>query len=494
VPHYPLLVYHWHQAGDEDRERHYAGLAGEWAAAQFANAEAAGYFSRALELTPQADLAARYDLLLAREAVNDLRGEREAQAQDLAALASLAREMNDDRRGAQVALRQANYAEATSDYPAALAAVQRAVEQAAQAQDLTAETEGYIAWGKVLWRQGRYDAAREPLERALRMARVTENRSGEAKSLDNLADIRLHQCSYPEAQEHYRQALQIYRAIGHRQGEADSLNMLGVIQDELGDYLAARDHYERALSIYSTIGDRRGETMILNNLGTVYCDAGDCEAARDYHHQALAMRLTIGDHWGEANSLVNLGLVYHGLGKNEAAREHCRRALSIQREIGDRRGEGYSLTYLGHALADLGELEAAAGAYGEAMRLRRELGQHSLAIDDLAGLARISLAQGDAAQALGQVEEILAWMEANGPEGIEYPLQVYLTCYRVLRAEARGDTAAIERAHAILSTAHATLLEQAAHISDRALRRKFVENVKANREIVALWEARETSD
>ena len=83
APFYPLLVYHWHQAEDHERERYYARLAGQWAAAHFANAESAGYFSRAIDLTPAADTAARYDLLLAREAVDDLRGAREEQARDL---------------------------------------------------------------------------------------------------------------------------------------------------------------------------------------------------------------------------------------------------------------------------------------------------------------------------------------------------------------------------------------------------------------------------
>ena len=495
APYYPLLVYHTHQAGDKDRERHYAELAGKWAAAQFANVEAVGYFSRALELTPESDWAARYDLLLVREAVNDLRGEREAQAQDLVTLVlvSLAKEMEDDRRGAEVALRLANYTELTSDYPAALIAVQRAVELAARAHDLAGETDGYTAWGKVLWRQGHYDAARVPLERALALARTTGNRPGEAKSLYYLGDVYLYQGNYPAAQEHYQRALEIYRATGHRQGEADSLSNLGVIYDELGDYPAARDRYEQALSICQTIGDRRGETMVLSNLGVVYCDLGNYEAARDDHKQALDLRLTIGDRWGEAVSLVNLGLVYHGLGDDETAQKHCQRALAIQREIGDRRGEGYSLTYLGHALEGMGELETAAEAYERAMHLRRELGQHSLSIDDLAGLARVATAQSDSEQALEYVEEILTWIETNGSEGIEYPLQVYLTCYHILRAAAQRDTPATERAHAILSRAHTTLLEQAAGISDSVLRRKFLENVKVNREIMAAWEAKETA-
>jgi predicted ATPase/class 3 adenylate cyclase len=491
APHYPLLVYHWHQAEDRERERRYAGLAGQWAAAQFANVEAAGYFSRALELTPQTDLVARYDLLLAREAVNDLQGQREAQAQDLAALAALAEEMQDLRRGVEVALRQANYYEVTSDYAAALDAVQQAVEGAAQTHELADDIQGYIAWGEVLVKQGDYEAAREPLERALSMARSTHNRPGEGHSLYRLGHVYLCQGVYPAARDHYRQALEIYRAETHHQGEADSLSVLGVVHYELGDCPMARDYDERALSIYRTTGDRRGEAITLGNLGTVYCDLGDYQAARDNHKQALDIRVTIGDRWGEAVSLVNLGLVYHGLGDDEVAKEHCQQALTIQREIGDRRGQGYSLTYLGHALAGLGELEAAAQAYDEALQLRRELGQYSLLIDDLAGLARIAMAQGRSEQALERVEDILAWIETYGSEGIEYPCQVYLTCYRVLTWAADGDAPTMARARAILSQAHAALMKQATAISDEALRSKFLENVKTNREIVALW--KETS-
>jgi class 3 adenylate cyclase/tetratricopeptide (TPR) repeat protein len=519
APYYPLLVYHWHQAGAEEQERRYAILAGKWAAAQFANVEAAGYLSRALELTPEGDLTTRYDLLLAREAVNNLRGEREAQAQDLVTLVNIAKEGDDDHIGARVALRLANYQEVTSDYPAALVAVQSAVKLAARAHDLATEIECHITWGKVLWRQGDYAAARAPLERALTLARNADpatspqrggrlggprssgprtkgsgarNRRSEAQSLHSLGNVYLSQGDYTAAEEHYQEALNIRRAEGHRQGEADSLSVLGVIHDELGDYSAARDYYEQALTIYHATGDRRGQTMALSNLGVVYCDMGDYEAARENHQQALELRRTIGDRWGEAVSLVNLGLVYQGLGDHEAAREHCQQALAIQREIGDRRGQGYSLTYLGRALESLAAYDAAAGAYDAAMQLRRELGQHSLAIDDLAGLARVTLAQSEPNRAREHVTEILAWIETNGSEGIEYPLQVCLSCYRVLSTTGQKDSSAAEQAHAILSKAHSALQEQAAGISDQALRRKFLENVEAHRELMAAWKAQET--
>jgi predicted ATPase/class 3 adenylate cyclase len=485
----PLLVYHWHQAEDRERERHYAALAGRWAAEQFANIEAAGYFTRALELTPADAVDARYDLLLAREAVNDLRGERPAQAEDLSALTAIVQALDDPRRGAETALRQANYAEVISDYPTALDAARRGVALAKEAQAVSLEAQAHTLWGQVLWRQGNYDAARAPLEHALVLARATQDRRAEARGLYYLGDVYLYQGNHAAAQAEYQRALEVYRAENHRQGEADSLNNLGMIQNELGDLTGARDYYEQVLGIYRAIGDRRGETITLNNLGVTYCDLGDYAAARDYHEQALALRLTIGDRWGQANSLVNLGLIYHGLGDNETARKNCERALAIQREIGDRRGEGYSLTYLGHALAGLGEYEAAAKAYAEALHLRRELGQHGLTMDDLAGLARVALAQGQLGRAQELVREILAWVDANGTGGIEYPLQVYLTCYQVLRASADGDLSAMDRAREILSTAHTLLQEQAARVRDPGLRRSFLEGVPANRDILAAWQA-----
>ena len=493
APYYPLLVYHWHQAEDSAQERRYAQLAGHWAAAQFANVEADAYFSRAIALTPDTDLNALYDLFSAREAVNDLRGERQAQAEDVVILGLLADQLADDRKAAQAALRQANYLEVTSDYGAALTAAQQAVDLAHQADDSGAEAEGYIAWGKALWRQGDYEVAREPLQKALELAHQVHMSQAAARSLYYLGHVHLYQGDYPVAQSFYQQALEIYRQHGDRLGEADSLSMLGVIFSELSNYPAAITRYQQAVTTYQMIGDRLGEAIPLGNLGNVYCDLGDYEAARTYHQQALDIRLTIDDRWGEGASLVNLGLVNHDLGENETARQQCERALEIQREIGDRRGQGYSLTYLGHALADLGELEAAAQTYTQAAELRRELGQESLAIDALAGQARVKLALGDMDTATTVVQEILSWIEANGTEGIEYPLQVYLTCYQVLNADAATQKPLVPnaalRAEAALSAAYAALQSRAIGINDPELQHSFLTNVRTNREIATAWVA-----
>jgi hypothetical protein len=59
-------------------------------------------------------------------------------------------------------------------------------------------------------------------------------------------------------------------------------------------------------------------------------------------------------------------------------------------------------------------------------------------------------------------------------------LRIYLTCYRVLQANADP------RAEEILCTAHNLLQERAAKIDDEELRRSYLENVAAHREIVGL--------
>jgi class 3 adenylate cyclase len=81
-----LLAHHWEGAGEWEKAVEFLRRAGEQAAAQFANEEAVGYFSRALNLTPEEDLAGSYELLLAREGVYQVQGAREDQRRDVAAL------------------------------------------------------------------------------------------------------------------------------------------------------------------------------------------------------------------------------------------------------------------------------------------------------------------------------------------------------------------------------------------------------------------------
>ena len=110
-----------------DKARRYLQQAGEQADERNAYGEAEYCYTRALDLTTEAELTTRFDLLLAREKTRHIQGKRETQGEDIAAMEQLAKAMNDKRAQAEAALRRANYAEATSDYPAAIAASQRGI-------------------------------------------------------------------------------------------------------------------------------------------------------------------------------------------------------------------------------------------------------------------------------------------------------------------------------------------------------------------------------
>jgi len=511
-----------HYAGNAEQERHYARMAGERAAEQYANDEAVGYLSRALDLTPEMDKATRFDLLLTREKVYDVQGNRDAQAGNLEALRALATALDDDVRRTKVALRTARYAEFKSDWPAAIAAAQMAIHLAQSTQDVRSEAMGYLWWGRALWRQGDHTAARSRLEQALALAHSAASRQEEADSLRNLGIVYYGQSDYDRAQEYWEQALPIYREIGDRRGEWATISNFGTVFADQGDYAeagicwkhalricreigdrwgeavelysigrslifrgdyaGARACWEQALPIYREIDDRLGEAGVLVEFGRVSGLQGDYAGANPHYERALRLYRETGDRSGEARALALLGLCSHHRGDGAAAQRSCQQAQLIAQDLGNRHLEGGALTILSHALVGLGHLAEAADAYRHALDLWREAGLHNLATEPLAGLAHIYLAQGDLAQALTNVEQVLSLL-GTAPLGFsDDPFPVYLTCYRVLRASQDP------RAQEILMTAFNLLQELASKIEDEGLRRSFLENVAAHRDLLAAWE------
>jgi class 3 adenylate cyclase/tetratricopeptide (TPR) repeat protein len=524
-----LIAEHLELAGQAEQAIVYLRRAGEQAAARFANSQAVTYLSRALDLLPEDGVRwaiERYGLLLAREKVYDLQGAREAQYRDLVALIELTEALDDGgrqaaERCAEAALRQANYAEATSDYVGAVVAAQQATVLARTAGALASEAAGYLWWGQALWRQGDYEEARTQLERALSLAQTARLPNMEADSLLNLGIVADYQGDLTVARVYLEQALRLHRDAQHgdQRGESRVLNNLGFVAFEQGDYAGARAYWEQTLSLCREIGDRQGEGKALGNLGETalqqgdYAEAmaytdqaldlareigdrliegntlsnlgamarehGDYSSAQAYYKQALDLYREIGDRGNESVALANLGLTFHCLEDNPSAREYSQQALVIAQELGAKREQQLALTHLGHALVGLGCLAEAADIYRQAIALQRELDQHNLAIETLAGLARVFMAQERLPEALVIAEEILNYLETGSLDGTEEPFRIYLTCYRVLTASQDP------RAEAVLSAARTRLRERAAKIADEKLRRSYLENVAAHREIMS---------
>lgn len=473
-----LIADHLELSGQVEQALLYLARAGERAAARFASAEAIACLTRALRLAPEADAARRFELILAREKVYSLRGARAEESADIAALSQLAESLNDDRKRAAAALRQAQYADVTADYPAAVAAAETAIRLAQASGDAENEAAGRLLWGRVLWRRGDHLAARPQLEQALNLAQRARLLHLEADSLRNLGIVCMYLNDAGKAGEYYHRALEICRQTGDRQGECAALHNLGILAINHGEHALASRHYEEALRIFREIGDRRFEANSLVALGGIREYYGQYSEATRLNEQALAIFREIRDRWGTCGALYNLGLFAHYQREFQTAQAKGEEALKLARELGAQPLEAYALTVLGHTHTGLGNFDAAETAYKQALDIRRGLGEHGAAYDTLSGLARLALARSDVAAALRQASEI--WQELNTPPApeLDNPLPIYLACYRAF------SLAGEDRATAVLARAREILRARAARIEDEALRRSYLENIPAHREII----------
>jgi tetratricopeptide (TPR) repeat protein len=365
------------------------------------------------------------------------------------------------------------------------------------------------------------NACQEYGQEALRIFRELGDRDGEASSLRLAGFGSIYRTDIARAESSFQRALAIHGETGELRGRAWALCGLARLYHECtsnfersrvcaeeakrlgrelndplleswagfefgaalhfeGDYATAGPYLERGVQVYREYGWLMHMAGCLIHVGLNAIALGDYDAALAHLEQSRSTyrELGMGERGGDpARAEATLALLYHQLGENQVAQDLALRSIDCLKS-GYHTCLATALTQSGHASVALGQLDGAAAAYEEALELRRDLDQSHLATEPQAGLARIALARGDHAAALAHVEDILGHLKTGSINGTNEPLRIYLTCYRVLQAN--HDP----RADQILSAAHDLLQERASKIDDQKLRRSYLENVAAHREIV----------
>ncbi len=484
-----LIAGHLEQTGQAEQALPYLQAAGRQAASRYANAEAEQYFSRALKLLDAQSQTAgnetRWGLLLAREAVYDLTGQREAQVKDLAALEETAQAMGCLVRQAEARLRQAHYDRMVDDYAAAQPAAEQALKLVRQAGDRRLELEALLELGIAWTNLGSFEPAIQALEQARRLAEESQERRSLASSLHDLGLVYYLKGDCERSVELFEQSLKISRELEDRRGEANRLRDLTGTYHALGMFVQAEKNGWQARQIYRDIGDRRSEMIALNNLANIHHTLGQLATARQEFEQAAVMAREVQSKLGEGLAANNVALVLCDLGEAQAAIEQARRAVEISREMEDRVGEGYALAALGLALEEAQQYESARQAHQQASLIRQELGQPALVVDNLAGLARCALAEHNMEAGRRYIEQALEWIAANGLEGVEYPLRVYWNAWQIYQA--LGEA---EKASQALRSGHALLQSWAARIVDESMRHDYLQEIPLHRQICTQANAR----
>jgi class 3 adenylate cyclase/predicted ATPase len=513
---YPLLAYHWRQAQKREEELQYSMLAAKKLAAEYANDEALSYLNRALELTD--DPIVQHDAIWLRAEIHERIGDTAARQADLRRLDQLVDRQHDVKRQAQLLNAWAAFYRDTSDYPAAVAALEQAIAVAHTIDDQASEARSLTIWGQVMEYQGAFSEAQNYFEQALTLYRRIAYRRGEATNLSHLGNVHHYLGAYQAARTYDLEALAIRRSIGDRASEATSLTNLGIVSIQLGEIELAKGYQQQALQLTRAIGDRSGEALSLANIGHIYQLQGDFASARRYVEDALRVCQTLGERRREANCLNVLGQVWRDVGDYARAQRCFEEALTIQLEIGDHSQAAYSAGNLAYLLTqsdapglearyqqalDLagetgnreaeaavlsyraglherhGRWDAAASDHQTALAIWEELDIAAAAIEDRAGLGRVARALGHGAEAGRQAALCIAHLAAHGIEGMEFPMAVYLACYDILR-----DAGNIVEADRLLDEARTLLTQRADAITDLTMRESFLHNIAMNRRVL----------
>jgi DNA-binding SARP family transcriptional activator len=325
------LAYHWQMAGDVEKEGHYTALAGEQAAALYANEEAARYLQRATRLI--AEPSRRAGVLHRLGEVWQLSG---------------------------------RYWEAEEIYGQALALAESVADRRVPAMCR-------VALGRLARLKGEYATAVSWLEQAQADYQALDDQPGVAETLWGLGAVHWSQLDYARALDCFQEQLQIARRLGNRSLIGKAVGSMAVAYTEQGDYERALRYYSERLQIDLAGSDRLNLAKTAGNMGIVYAALGEYDHALACYHFLLRTTLAHGDRQNSFVAVGNMIAIYTAQGKYEVAARLSRQAIAL--------GHALNLPlYLCEYLYASADLLAHQQQYTEAMALSDEAGQMAAGI------------------------------------------------------------------------------------------------------------------
>lgn len=187
----------------------------------------------------------------------------------------------------------------------------------------------------------------EYFQSELQIWRDLGDREHEATTIAHIGDV-YREWGFPQqALPFYRDALELYPQTSDREGQAAMFNNIGVVYLTLSNKRKSLDSLSHALAAYQANHNARGEAVTLSNIGAVYIYlAKDSHKALETFQQAVASLTRLNDAAGEANALDMVGVAALTLNRKEIAGLSLQRALILHHDAGDIQGEAAASEYL----------------------------------------------------------------------------------------------------------------------------------------------------
>jgi ATP/maltotriose-dependent transcriptional regulator MalT len=183
-------------------------------------------------------------------------------------------------------------------------------------------------------RQASYAEALDIYREAMPVLRRTNDPWLLHNALADLGYIALRQGDHATAQRHFDEALAIARAGGQRVDEAIELGNLALVALLNEDYGTARARSEECLSVERLVGDIWTEATVLETLGRVALRQGDLVTARRLVNESVVLRRQVHERFELAHSLEALGLVATAEGNYAEAGAALHESLRLRQDLG----------------------------------------------------------------------------------------------------------------------------------------------------------------
>ncbi len=473
------LAYHFYEAGEFKKAMAYSSQAAACAEAVYAPQAAIAWYTLALDALDQlgndkALETARFESLLARERLYNLWGERQAQIADLDTLQKMVQRTDEPVKQAAVHNRRAIYERLTNQLADALTEAQAGLIAARQANHLDLEADSLLQIATIEANRGNFDLALEQAQLAQKIIHHLDDHPQEAALNDLLGVIHVGLGEYQQAEAYYQEALFLYRPLGRWDGQAETLSHLSDLYFIRGDYLRAESFCRQALEINRLASHRRGEASCLHRLALIHKDLGSYQAAQQYLDVALPLRYTVEDHQGEAEGELETGAIARLTDDHDTAKRKLEKALDIFQRLELRAQEATVWLELGFLFEAMAALPQAKHAYQRAFSLRQALKNLPGEMEARGGLAHCLLLENKPAEARTTLAAAVEWLDTQDVWGLRDPVRLYMTIYRVFRANK-----AMAVAQQALETAQRLTQQRANRIDDLATQSETGEGEQA---------------
>jgi len=442
-----LIADHYHLANETEAAVEWLIKAGLRAKAQDAMKEARSHLTKALDLLPTGDIDRRWQILLERDEVLGILGDRDGRLAEDDELVRIAEGSGSEIKLAEAYYRKGYFLYSLGQFQESLRICNLAIEAAQQAGNRKLEI---LAWGITIVihkNRGEIDIATENAEFVLKLVDEHLDDKTLATTLGNLAIVYEDQ--------------DIQKAIQLHERSADLCNRLG-------------NHPFMAIE--------------LSNIGYLYTMAGYPEKGVKALQQALELNRIIESPRSTIYNLLNLGLANYRLGDHPYALDVLTQAATAIGVMKDPVAAAACHTYWGLVAEHTHEMASARQHYEKAVGLCNQIGSIGGAQDAAAGIARTSLSMNDLNDAQRRAIEVWAHLSQNGPQGMEFPILAYLTCAHIFQA-AQERMRMIE----VITGGYDELIKRTEKFSDENWRDTYLHSVPEHATIIEMWEQNQRS-